>query len=272
VTITATVKYRRFNQHMMDFGMGKHYEMPVVDMAWQSRVVKVGKNEPVAPGADENKEWMRWNNYGIALLDAQQYAASVHAFERVAALRPDYADAFTNIAIVQIQWEKYEDAKVNLAKALTLAPTSARALYYRALVERNEGNLDMAIEDLQAVAKSFPRSRDAHRELGFSYYQQHKYALARTEYEEVQGIDPDDLAAHYNLAILYRRLGMKEQASREAAMFADQKDDPTASTYALEYLRKHTEIANESIVWHVHEMNEPSVAGGATHVAAGGVQ
>ena len=44
--------------------------------------------------------------------------------------------------------------------------------------------------------------------------------------------DPDDLAAHYNLAILYRRLGLKEKAAEQAASFADQKDDPTASTYA----------------------------------------
>jgi len=45
---------------------------------------------------------------------------------------------------------------------------------------------------------------------------------------------------------------MTEKASHEAAMFADQKDDPTASTYALEYLRRHTEVANETVPWHVH--------------------
>ena len=183
---------------------------------------------------------MRCYNYGIALLDAQQYAASLDAFQHVATLRPDYADAYTNMAIVEIQWEKYDDARPHLAKALSLAPGNARALYYRALVERNEGNLDSAIADLQAVVKAFPQSRDAHRELGFSYYQQHKYPLAATEYQTLQGIDPDDLAAHYNLSILYRRLGMKEKASFEAAQFADQKDDPTASTYALDFLRKHS--------------------------------
>ncbi len=258
VRVTAVVKYRRFNQHFMDFGMGKHYEMPVVEMAAQTRVLKIGENAPVTAGPLENKEWMRWNNYGIALLDAQQYAASVRAFERVTQMRPDYADGFTNIAIAQIQWEKYDEARGNLEKALALAPASARTLYYRALVERNEGNLDMAIADLQTVAKAFPQSRDAHRELGFSYYQQHKYDLSRAEYERVQGIDPDDLAAHYNLSILYRRLGLKEKAAQQAAMFADQKDDPTASTYALEYLRRHNEVANESVVWHVHELDLPS--------------
>jgi Flp pilus assembly protein TadD len=270
VSVTAVVKYRRFNQHFADFGMGKHYEMPVVEMAEQTRVLKIGENVPTAPGPLDNKEWMRWNNYGIALLDAQQYAAAVHAFERVTQMRPDYADGFANIAIAQIQWEKYDEARVNLEKSLKLAPASARTLYYRALVERNEGNLDMAIADLQTVAKMFPQSRDAHRELGFSYYQQHKYDLARAEYEQVQGIDPDDLAAHYNLSILYRRLGLKEKAAQQAAMFADQKDDPTASTYALEFLRQHNEVANESVVWHVHELGLPSHEGKAPVFADAG--
>ncbi len=284
VTITATVKYRRFDQHFMDFGMnmpaGKHYDQPVIDMASSSRTIAVGENKPTLPSPAGNKPgstqtsaqnptqiptpiptqiptWMRWNNYGIALLDAQQYAASVHAFSEVAKLRPDYPDAYTNMAIVEIAWEKYADARPHLEKSLALASGNARALYYRALVERNEGNLDRAILDLQAVAKAYPRSRDAHRELGFAFYQLHRYEQARDEYLQVQSIDPDDLAAHYNLAILYRRLGLKDKARAEAATFADQKDDPTASTYALEYLRNHTEVANESVVWHAHELDAP---------------
>ena len=259
VTVTATVRYRRFDQEFMDFGMdqpeGKHYNQPMTDMVSASRTFVAGKNEPSKPGPVENAEWMRWNNYGIGLLDAQQYAASVAAFEHVAKLRPDYADIFTNIGIAYISWEKYDDALPYLAKSLGLAKENARALYYLALVQRNEGQVDEAIANLQKVAVQFPRSRDVHRELGFSFYQQHKYDLARAEYEKVQGIDPDDLAAHYNLAILYRRLGLKDKASVEAAYFADQKDDPTASTFALQYLRKHHDIAQESVPWHVHDLD-----------------
>jgi tetratricopeptide (TPR) repeat protein len=201
---------------------------------------------------------MRWNNFGIALLDAQQYSASVEAFAHVAKLRPDYADAYTNQAIAEIQWQRYDDAALHLQQALKLVPNDARALYYRALVERNQGDLEGAIADFRLVAQAFPRSRDAHRELGFSLYQQHKYQAARDEYEIVQTIDPDDLAAHYILAILYRRLGAKDKAAEQAAIFADQKDDPSANTYALDYLRTHAEVANESVVWHTHELDAPA--------------
>jgi tetratricopeptide (TPR) repeat protein len=264
LTVTAQVNYRRFNQHFVDFGLSKGYVQPVVTMASRTRVLKIGRNEAdAAPDAADNAVWMRWNNYGIGLLDAQQYADSVHAFEQVAKLRPDYPDAYTNISLANFQWEKYDQSRAALEKALKLLETAksgdmtktnrARALYYLALVERNEGNLDGAIKDLKQVAAAFPESRDAHRELGFSYYQQHKYEPARLEYERVQEIDPDDLAAHYNLAILYRRLGLRDKATLESAKFADQKDDPTANTYALEYLRKHDEVAAESVPWHVHD-------------------
>jgi tetratricopeptide (TPR) repeat protein len=195
---------------------------------------------------------MRWNNYGIGLLDAQQYEQSAQAFEHVAQLRPDYPDAYTNIAIAEFSWQRYDDSRANLEKALKLAPHNARALYYLALVERIQGHPDAAIADLLEVITQFPQSRDAHRELGFSFYQKHKYQEARAEYETVQSIDPDDLAAHYILSIVYRRLGMKEDAAREAAEFADQKDDPTANVYALEYLREHPEVTSESVPWHIH--------------------
>ena len=253
LTVTAQVNYRRFNQTFIDWAMNaRHYPEPVVNMASRTRVINLGANPPTTPEPKDNKEWMRWNNYGIALLDAQQYAESAAAFEKVAELRKDYADAQTNIALANFQWERYDQAREALDKALKLAPGNSRALYYLALVSRNQGDLDAAIVALQQVLTKFPLSRDAHRELGFSFYQQHKYPEARAQYEAVQGIDPDDLSAHYNLAILYRRLGMKAEAATEAARFADQKDDPTAATYALTFLRGHDEIAEESVPWHVH--------------------
>jgi Tfp pilus assembly protein PilF len=265
ITVTAKVNYRRFNQHFIDYEMGKHYEMPVAEMASRTRTLMLGSNPITSPDSQDNKEWMRWNNYGIGLLDAQQYAASARAFEHVTELRPDYADGYTNVAIATFQWERYDAARGSLEKALQLAPHNARALYYMALVERTQGHLDAAISDLREVTAQFPKSRDAHRELGFSLYQQHKYDEARSEYETLQSIDPDDLAAHYILSIVYRRLGMKEQASRESAAFADQKDDPTASTYALEFLRKHPEITSESVPWHTHSdlAAQPAAGGGA---------
>ena len=255
ISMTAKVNYRRFNQKFINFVFGKHYDEPLVEMTSRTRTLTLGENGIVPPGDDDNPEWMRWNNYGIGLLDAQQYADSVRAFEHVAKLRPDYADAYTNIAIADFSWQRYAAARTSLDRALELAPKNARALYYMALVNRIQGKLSAAVSDLREVVAHFPNSRDAHRELGFSFYQQQQYEAAKSEYEIVQSIDPDDLSAHYILSIVYRRLGMKDKAAHEATYFADQKDDPTATTYALEFLRKHPDVTAESVVWHIHKQS-----------------
>jgi hypothetical protein len=77
------------------------------------------------------------------------------------------------------------------------------------------------------------------------------------QFKALQQIDPDDVAAHYNLAILYRRMGDKQQAAKEAALYATKRIDPAAPTYSLDYLRKHPEISNESVPWHKH--SDPSL-------------
>jgi hypothetical protein len=39
------------------------------------------------------------------------------------------------------------------------------------------------------------------------------------QFEALQAIDPDDLAAHYNLSLLYRRMGMKDKAKEQLTFF-----------------------------------------------------
>jgi Flp pilus assembly protein TadD len=272
VTITAAVEYRHLRQSYLDNVLGKdHPAYPVVEIASRSRTLTIGENSPEAAQPNDNVEWMRWNNLGIGYLDELQYDDAMHAFEQVTRLRPEYKDGYINLGVNFIEWEKYGDARKPLEQALALAPKDARALYYLALVERRQRHSEAEIADLKEVVAQYPQSRDARRELGISYYQQHDVQNAMAQFKALQAIDPDDLAAHYNLAILYRRAGMKQQATQEAAQYAMKRIDPSAPTYSLDYLRKHPEISNESVPWHVHSesMHGPSAV---SAVVAGGGQ
>ena len=253
ISVTARVNYRHLRQSYLNNVFGKdHPAYPVVELATRTRDLNIGDNLPEGPDERDNPDWMRWNNLGIALLDQFQYAEAVAAFTEVVKLRYDYADAYTNIGLTEISWEKYDSARTAIRKALTLDPNSARALYYDGLLQRRAGNTDKEIADFKRVVEMFPQSRDARRELGITYYQQQDQHDALEQFEALQGIDPDDLAAHYNLSILYRRMGMPEKAADQQAMFVDKKVDPGAPAYSLNFLREHPEISNESIPWHMH--------------------
>jgi hypothetical protein len=253
LTITARVNYRHLRQSYLNNIFGKdHPAYPIVEIAAKSRILNLGQNLPTPLETADNPDWMRWNNLGISLLDQFQYPEAVEAFNQAVKLRPDYADGYTNISLTEAEWEKFESAKMNIDKALALSPNSARALYYSALLERRFGRPDTEIAQLEEVVRQYPDSRDARRELGISYYQQHRIEDSMHQFEALQKIDPDDLAAHYNLSILYRRMGMKQQAAQQQAMFVDKKFDPGSPTYALEFLRQHPDVTDESIPWHMH--------------------
>ncbi|MGA2117723.1 MAG: tetratricopeptide repeat protein [Bryobacteraceae bacterium] len=267
LTVTARVNYRHLRQSYLNNVLGKdHPAYPVVELASRSRTLNIGDNPALPAEPQDNPDWMRWNNLGIAYLDQLQYADAMHAFEQVVKLRPDYADGYINIGLTYIEWEKYSAARSGLEQALSLSPNSARALYYLALVERREGHYDEEVADLQRVVVQYPQARDPRRELGIAYYQRHSYQEAMEQFEALQKIDPDDLAAHYNLAVLYRRMGMKDKAAAQAALFATKQVDPGAPTYSLEFLRKHPEISTESAPWHMHTDIPPAA------VSSGGQQ
>ena len=253
LTVTARVNYRHLRQSYLNNIFGPdHPAYPVVELASRTRTVNLGYNPPGGAEPQDNPDWMRWNNLGIAYLDQLQYADALHAFEQVIRLRPDYADGYTNIGLTYIEWEKYSEARPSLEMAMGLNPINGRALYYLALVERREGHRDEEVADLQRVVEQYPQARDPRRELGIAYYQRHSYEEARQQFEALQAIDPDDLAAHYNLAVLYRRLGLKDEAAKQAALFATKQVDPGAPTYSLDFLRNRPEISTESVPWHVH--------------------
>ena len=272
VTVTARVQYRHLRQSYTNNVLGKdHPAYPIVQLASRTRILNIGDNPATAPDPSDNPDWMRWNNLGIAYLDQQQYQEAIHAFGEVVKLRPDYADGYTNIGLTNISWEKFGSARAAIETALKISPDNARATFYHALVERRDGHYDAEIADLKKVVAQFPQSRDARRELGVTYYQQEMPHEAMEQFEALQAIDPDDLAAHYNLSLLYRRFGMKDKAKEQLTFFTLKKVDPGAPTYSQDFLRQHPEISNESKLFHMHSdmehggIADTSVMGGGSH-------
>jgi tetratricopeptide (TPR) repeat protein len=258
VRLTARVRYRRFTRVFSDYALGKSVDYPIVTMATAEYVIRVGDNQAIAPNANDKTavpDWRRWNNYGIALFDQRQYPLAIDAFTHAAALDEKYRSmAQVNRALANIELEQYDEAANILEAVVKTDPTNMRALFQQARIFMKRGLLDQAEKNIRQVLTAFPRDRISLQQLGELCKIKRDYQGALECFGRILAIDPEDLGAHYNLMLVYRKLGRTEEAKAEAKIFADLKDDPGALSLANQFLRKHPEMSNESVYWHVHEL------------------
>jgi tetratricopeptide (TPR) repeat protein len=159
-----------------------------------------------------------------------------------------------------LQWENIDAALLQFKRVLSLNPGNARALYYLGQVEMNSGQLTSAVKTLKAVEGRFPDSVAIHRELGICYYLLNSEQLSSDEFKSIQALQPDNLTAHFYLALLYRRMGQVSSAQKEARLYADEKSDPAAPTVALRYFQTGKDLYAESLSTHVYSYSEPANA------------
>lgn len=256
--LKARLQYRRFTRVFSDYALGKSLDYPIVTMAAASYDMRIGDNAPV-PASQISKtampDWRRWNNYGIALMDQKQYPIAIDAFIRAAALDEKYRPlAQVNQAIGLIELDQYREASRLLDGVVKAHPENMRALFQQARVFIRRGQLDDAESNIRRVLEAYPRDRLSLQQLGELCKIKHDFKGARECYEKILAIDPEDLGAHYNLMLVFRKLGMHDEAKRESRIFADLKDDPGALPLANMFLRRHPEMSNESVFWHIHDL------------------
>lgn len=257
--LTARVRYRRFTRVFSDYALGKSVDYPIVTMASAEYALRVGDNSALPPSTAKTAvaDWRRWNNYGIALFDQKQYALAIDAFTRASELDEKYRPmAQVNRALAMIELDRYDEAADVLEAVVKANPANMRALFQQARIFERRGQLESAEANIRKILEAYPRDRMSWQMLGELCKIKRDFAQARHCYEQILQIDPEDTGAHYNLMLVYRKLGMTEESKREAKIFADQKDDPSATPLANEFLRKHPEMSNESVFWHIHNLGE----------------
>ena len=163
--------------------------------------------------------------------------------------------ALVNRAMGHLELEQYDEAATILDGVVKANPTFARALFQQARIFMKRGQLDLAENNLRQVLAAFPRDRISLQQLGELCKIKRDYQGALDYFGKILAIDPEDVGAHYNLMLVYRKLGRNEDARREAKIFADLKDDPGALSLANQFLRTHPEMSNESVYWHVHNLS-----------------
>ena len=267
VKLTAKLQYRRFTRVFSDYSLGKSVDYPIVEMAKSERVLLVGetnKAQPIDPKAVP--DWRRWNNYGISLLDQRQFPQAADAFDEV--IDADVKDykpfALTNKALALMEMGGWREADKLVGKALEIDANNYRAVFQSGRIDRVQSRLDEAEANFKKVLEKYPKDRLTLQQLGelakiksdtvAPAERKNQLQIARGFYEQILAIDPEDVSSHYNLIIIYQKLGMREESKKEAIIFKDLKDDPQVTALASSFLQKNVSIGNESLPFHTHDL------------------
>ena len=211
---------------------------------------------PTVPPGDARQRG-RWNDYGIGLLLQGDLRGAEAAFRRVMSIDPDYPDGPVNAARARLQEGDVEAAIPLLEQALALEPDLARAHFFLGTALRALGRYEEALQHLAVAREQYPRDRVVLGQIGRLQFLDRQYEAAIATYEAVLRIDPEDVAAHYNLMLAQQGAGNREEAARERALYERFKADEAAQAITGGFRRASPEDNNERQAIHEHRHPGP---------------
>ncbi|CAN5160156.1 hypothetical protein BH09ACT13_BH09ACT13_02020 [soil metagenome] len=150
-------------------------------------------------------------------------------------LRPSFAEAHNNLAILLRSRGQDHEAAPHYQEALRLRPDYPEAHFNYAAMLASRGSSSGAIDHYNAALQLRPDYVDAHHGLAGVLTAQGRVADAESHYREALRLRPDSVEAHNDLAVLLERAGQLDEAAdqyREALRIDD--DSPqTHYNYAL---------------------------------------
>jgi tetratricopeptide (TPR) repeat protein len=229
-------------------------DLPIITLAAATTTVPLGDAKtttawtPVATKPDRE----RWNDYGIGLLLQGDLRGAEYAFKQATVAEPEYADGWLNVARALIQEGETDAAKPYIAEALKRDSSLGRIHYFKALIEKTDGDYEAAIKSLQTVIDKYPRDRVVLNQMARVLFLERKYAEALKYLEAVARVDPEDIQMHYTAMLCYRGLNDQEGAAREEKLFRRFKAEESAQSITATRRRLSPEDNNERQQIHEH--------------------
>ncbi len=255
LTVHARVNYRKLRPDFTRWAFARlGLRPPVVPVvAVAEDTVRVKVVAPGGPRADRSQtrvdpevDFARWSDFGVALYRDGDRKAAQRAFQRAVELRPDDAQAKSNLAWPMQSLGDLDTARKVLNEALAQDPKAAQAHYLLSNVARQEGRLAEEIASLQAAAAVYPRDAETRRQIGNLLFQKGEYLGAVKWLREAAAIEPQDSAIHLALMQSYAALADKENSKRHREIFERLEPNwPVRRRLTRQFLEAHPQVDKE---------------------------
>ena len=264
-------------------------QLPVVDLARDSLTFPVkGVSAEIDNPPRQIPAWQRWNDYGIGLFlkGKAELRQAADAFRHVEHL--GRYDGPLNLARVLYREGRLDEAVVALNRASKLQDPAAppwTLAWLSGLVNREQGHLQRAEENFRGVLASrdptrafdFSLDYEVINLLGLTLSDRANQMIGRErrparetllrqaieQFKNTLAIDSENVTAHYNLQLLYARLGDDQESGRHARLHARYKPDDNARDHAVSAARKKYPAANHAaealVIYSLHRPATPGV-------------
>ncbi len=233
---------------------GEIPNLPIVTLATAEAKLPLGGNgAPQWRQVADKKDRERWNDYGIGLLLQGDLKGAEFAFKKATEAEPGYADGWLNVARALIREGEVEAARPYVEKAIAITPGLPRGYFFKAMIQKAQGDYDGALASLRTVEAKFPRDRVVLNQMARILFLQRKYKEALTVLDRVCLIDPEDVQMHYTAMVSARALGDTARADREQKLFQRFKADEASQAITAKRRLLSPEDNNERQPIHEHE-------------------
>lgn len=157
-----------------------------------------------------------WETQGMVYRDIRTVAQgasdwAIKSFEKAIELEPTNPVLRTELAKVYIP-DNLEKAKEQLAKAIELKSDYVDALYQNALIKEREGNLGEAIKAMENLVLNNSLNAELRFQLGRLYYNNNQLSDSIAVFETVLQIFPNHSNALYSLGVAWQKKGNSAKA------------------------------------------------------------
>ncbi len=181
-------------------------------------------------------------NLGSLYYNSQQhYSEALSEFRRALEIQPNNEDYNLAVATTLDALGELDAAEAEFSKIIRKYPDMARAYYGRAETLRRRGETERARLDAEKALTLDPKLAAAFFLLGKVFTATGEPRKALEAYLQVIKLEENHINAHYQLRLLYRRLGMAKEAEKEKQIherLKAQLDSASAVIFGTNYLKQ----------------------------------
>lgn len=281
LAIDVKVQYRKFDTTYMQYVYGKSFtnDLPITTIATDRVLLPIeGAQVEIAAQKTRVLPWQRWNDYGIGLLlegdkgsEKGELIQAAQAFTEVEKL--GRADGPLNLARVYLKEGRLEDTVVALQRANQFDPPAPRwtVAWLNGSVNKQNGYLDKAITEFRSILEDrypeldkrgfdFSKDYEVINELGQTLFERAKLERGEAnrverekflnqaveQFQKTLALDSENVAAHYNLALIYQQLGNTARAEDHRRLHERYRPDDNARDRAIAIHRRQNAAADHA--------------------------